>query len=120
MSLRLAKPELLIKHAQALGDLAKIESIEAGGRDGICATAVVRGQEIYIPLEGVIDVDAERSRLDKELAKSAKDVGSLEKRLGNQGFVARAPADVVAEFQTKLAGARDRQASLQEARAQLA
>ena len=119
LRLRGADVALLQRHGSALRDLAKVVSIEAGGREGVCATAVVRGQELYIPLEGVIDIDAERERLDKELQKSDKDIGSLEKRLGNQGFVAKAPEHVVQGFREKLEAARERREALAAARAQL-
>ena len=110
------KPELLQTHIQALRDLCRVESVEKSGRKGACATAVVQGQELYIPLEGVIDIDAEIERLNKELGKSEKDIASLEKRLGNPGFTDRAPAHVVAEFTQKLDSARDKCSRLSDAR----
>ncbi|MCK6506073.1 valine--tRNA ligase [Myxococcota bacterium] len=108
-------PSALLRHAQALRDLAKVTQIRQGGREGACATAVVRGVDIYIPLQGLVDVAAEQARLDKELQKSAKDVDGLDKRLSNPGFTSKAPPEVVAEFQEKLAAARERQARLQAA-----
>ena len=119
LALRGADVVALKKHASAMRDLAKVVDIAQGGREGICATAVVNGAELYIPLEGVIDIEAERDRLDKELQKSEKDISALEKRLGNQGFVAKAPVEVVQGFEEKLASARERRASLASARAQL-
>jgi valyl-tRNA synthetase len=110
------EPELLKRHLQALRDLCRVESVEESGRKGACATAVVAGQELYIPLEGVIDIEAEVERLGKELSKSEKDIASLEKRLGNPGFTQRAPAHVVTEFTQKLDSARDKRARLSEAR----
>ena len=101
-------------------DLARVVDIAEGDRAGVCATAVVRGRELYIPLEGVIDIAAERARLDKELAKSDKDIGALTKRLGNTGFVAKAPAKVVEGFRVKLETARERRAALAAARENLA
>jgi len=118
LPLRAESVELFDKHAQALADLAGIGSIVSGGREGACATAVVRGREVYLPLEGIIDLDAERSRLDKQIAKTSKDVKGLSRRL-NPGFKAKAPAHVVAEFEEKLAQAGERLATLQAARAQL-
>ena len=58
---------------------------------------MVRGNELHIPLEGVIDIEEERQRLDKD-HKSDKDIASLEKRLNNPGFTNRAPAHVVANL----------------------
>ena len=84
------------------------------------ATAVVKGAELVIPLEGVVDLDAERARLDKEIAKVGKDVQDLERRLGNAGFVAKAPEHVVNGFREKLAAANAKLENLQEARGALA
>jgi valyl-tRNA synthetase len=107
------------KHGRALADLAGVGTVRTGGREGICATAVVRGAELYLPLEGIIDLDAERARLDKQINKTGKDVKGLSRRL-NPGFKAKAPAHVVAEFEAKLAAAQERLTSLEHARSQLA
>jgi valyl-tRNA synthetase len=116
---RMAEPGPLMRHQGALRDLAGIEPLEQGGREGLCATAVVRGQELILPLDGVIDVAAERERLGRDIDKTSKDLAQLEAKLANNDFVARAPADVVAGFQTKLAAARERLAALGAARALL-
>jgi valyl-tRNA synthetase len=109
---------LLQKYAQAFLDLAGVGEVLHGKREGACATAVVRGQELYLSLEGVIDLDAERVRLDKQIQKTEKDVHGLSRRL-NPGFKAKAPAHVVAEFEAKLQVARDRLGTLQAARERL-
>lgn len=116
---RTAETSLLNKHAQALKDLAGVHEIIEGGRQGVCATAVVDGQQLFIPLEGVIDIGAERERLDKVLAKAENDVNSLEKRLSNSRYVERAPAHVVQESRDKLAAARVRLEKLRAARTNL-
>ena len=116
LTLRMADPGSLRAHGLGLRDLARVTEVIEGGREGVCATAVVEGQDVYIPLEGVIDIDAEKARLDKEIGKSAKDVKGLRKRL-NPGFRAKAPADVVAGFEDKLKTAEDRLARLEVARA---
>ena len=69
-----------------------------------------------VPLDGVVDFDAELQRLDKVLAKVDKDVSQLEKRLANKGFAMRAPPEVVADVQNKLDSARGRQSKLQASR----
>ena len=57
---------------------------------------------LFLPLEGLIDVEAEKSRLSKELEKLAKEVEKVEKKLSNKGFVDRAPAEVVEEHRQRL------------------
>ena len=77
-------------------------------------TGVVNGVEIYLPLKGLIDVDKEVARLNKEMATLEKEVSRLEKKLGNQGFLAKAPAEVVAGEQEKLKGYQEKQAAVKE------
>ncbi|MCU9600922.1 valine--tRNA ligase [Pallidibacillus thermolactis] len=58
-------------------------------------TAVVSGAEIYLPLEGLIDIEEEIARLEKELEKLNKEVERVEKKLSNENFVSKAPKAVV-------------------------
>ena len=115
------KSGILSNHLAALQHLCGIEgvSILDGERPSQSATAVVEGAELIIPLAGVVDLDAERGRLDKEIAKAAKDISDLERRLGNKGFVAKAPAHVVDGFREKLAAAGEKATQLKAARGQL-
>ena len=59
--------------------------------------------EILIPLEGLIDKDAEIARLDKEIVKLDKIIKQSSGKLSNENYVAKAPADVVAKEREKLA-----------------
>jgi valyl-tRNA synthetase len=75
--------------------------------------------EIYLPLEGLIDVEAEKIRLSKEIARIEQEVIKCETKLGNESFVARAPAEVVeqerariVEWQGKLVQLREMLAGL--------
>jgi valyl-tRNA synthetase len=58
-------------------------------------TAVVSGAEIYLPLEGLIDIEEEIARLEKELEKLNKEVERVEKKISNENFVSKAPKAVV-------------------------
>ena len=58
--------------------------------------------ELFLPLEGLVDVDAERSRINKELEKISKEIAKSEAKLGNPGFVDRAPAQVVDQERARL------------------
>ena len=108
----------LSKHARAMQDLAG--STVVASAEGPASVAVIAGHECRIPLEGVVDVGEEVVRLVKEIDKVAKDVHQLESRLANPKFVARAPDDVVADFQDKLASARTRLVLLRDNHARLA
>jgi valyl-tRNA synthetase len=66
-------------------------------------TAVVTGAEIILPLAGLLNVEEEIARLSKEQTKLQGEVDRIEKKLGNEGFVAKAPAKVIDEEKAKLA-----------------
>ena len=58
--------------------------------------------EVYLPLEGLIDVEAEKVRLAREIGKLQQELARSEAKLGNESFVARAPAEVVAQENARL------------------
>ncbi|PGZ98715.1 valine--tRNA ligase [Bacillus wiedmannii] len=58
-------------------------------------TAIVSGAELFLPLADLINLDEERARLEKEFEKFDKEVERVQKKLSNQGFVAKAPAAVI-------------------------
>jgi valyl-tRNA synthetase len=58
-------------------------------------STIVTGAELFLPLAGLINMDEEIARLEKELEKFNKEVERVQKKLSNQGFVAKAPADVI-------------------------
>ncbi len=84
------------------------------------AAAMVGGVEVYVPLEGLIDIDKEIARLRKEEQNLVKEVERVTKKLQNENFLAKAPAEVVAkerekekEYREKLAKVRERIALLE-------
>ena len=68
-----------------------------------CASAVVKGCDIFIPLEGLIDIGVERARIEKELSRLLNSFNGVRKKLENENFVSKAPADVIEKEKTKLA-----------------
>ncbi|TVY12044.1 valine--tRNA ligase [Paenibacillus cremeus] len=71
-------------------------------------TGIVTGAELYLPLAGLIDIAQEITRLEKELQTLHGEVDRIEKKLSNQGFVAKAPAKVIEEEKAKLADYADK------------
>jgi len=71
--------------------------------------------ELLVPLSGLIDIAAEKTRLERDAAKADKEIQALEKKLGNAAFVERAPAEVVAEVRARLADETTRVARLRAA-----
>ena len=83
------------------------QGIEAPGQS---MSAVVTGAVLYLPLQGLIDIDAERARLEKELEKWAKEVKLVQGKLSNERFVSKAPEAVVAEERAKEQDYREKHA----------
>ncbi len=80
----------------SLAKLSSIEWLDASKTLPASATALCNQLEMYIPLAGLIDVDAEKKRLQKEIDKLEKDLEKSETKLNNPNFVDRAPKEVVA------------------------
>ncbi len=76
---------------------------------------LIRGEVAALPLEGVIDLDAERARLAKEIQKLDVDVGKIDAKLGNADFIRRAPEEVVEEQRERREEALARKAKMEEA-----
>ncbi len=83
------------------------------------APAVVGDLRLFIPLEGLVDLGAERTRLDKEIKRIEVEIAKCQGKLGNDNFVANAPEDVVAQerqrlsdFSTQLGGLRQQRERL--------
>jgi len=71
--------------------------------------------EVVVPLVGLVDMEAEKKRIQKDIAKADKEVQSIEKKLGNEKFLARAPKEVVEEQHRRLAEEKQRGVLLREA-----
>jgi valyl-tRNA synthetase len=76
---------------------------------------VVRGEVAALPLKGVIDLAAERARLDKEIAKADADIKRVDAKLANEKFMANAPEEIVEEEREKREEALARKAKIAEA-----
>ena len=74
---------------------------------------------MYIPLSEVIDFEKEKARLGAEMKKNEAEIERLEKKLSNEGFVAKAPAQVIEGERAKLAKYLETRASLADALAKL-
>ncbi len=97
------------EHADLLKFLARLESIELlgiGAEAPESASALVDSMQLLIPMAGLIDKGAEIKRLDKEIHRLSDEINRLSKKLGNEGFTAKAPEAVVAQEQQKLDDAK--------------
>ncbi|MEE9287961.1 MAG: valine--tRNA ligase [Bacteroidota bacterium] len=104
--------------------LARVDKSEAGlnmAKPLHAASAVVNGQEVYVPLEGLIDLDVERKRLGREISRIERILEGTRRKLAKTEFVKKAPPDIVeserqkeASFRTTLEKLRRNYQSLQE------
>jgi valyl-tRNA synthetase len=83
------------------------------------ATAVLEGVTAVVPLAGLFDLDAERVRLQKQIDDASAEAGRIEAKLANEQFRAKAPPQVVATEQERLAAARARLEGLRASLAEL-
>ncbi|WP_137974083.1 valine--tRNA ligase [Pseudomonas sp. F(2018)] len=106
-----------------LNKLAKLESVRvlaAGEEAPMSATALVGEMQVLVPMAGLIDKDAELARLDKEIQRLQGEVQRVGGKLANEGFVAKAPAEVLDKERAKLAEAEQALAKLVEQREKIA
>ena len=106
---------------EAIRRLARASDVRpmAGDIPKGSAQAVLDDTTIVLPLEGLIDLAAERARLTKERDRLAAEAGKMRQKLANADFVARAPEEIVAENRERLANAESESARLTEALSRL-
>ncbi len=83
------------------------------------AHAVTRGVEIFVPLKGLIDIDREIARQEKEMVAVEKDLARVRGKLSNPGFLAKAPASVVEKEKAKEEELSGKQSAIRERLAML-
>ena len=88
-------------YLQRLARVTSLSFIEGSGRPPLAASAVVDGEELYVPLEGLIDIDLERERLRKEIDRIKGMLDGIRAKLANPAFVGKAPGPVVAKEREK-------------------
>jgi valyl-tRNA synthetase len=96
--------------------LARLEGISFADRVPAGAAQIVHGEAIIaLPLAGLIDLAAERTRLEKEVARIGADVDQIARRLANDGFIAKAPEHVLEETRERKAELEHRRQKLSDA-----
>jgi len=107
----------LNNNTQFLSKLAKLDSItwlDETEEAPLASTQLVGNMEVLVPMAGLIDLDAELARLNKEIEKLEKEINKLSGKLGNEKFVANAPAEVVNKEKEKLEKAESSLMQLKE------
>jgi valyl-tRNA synthetase len=98
-----ARAERWAEFIKRLARVSEISSAASAPQGAV--QFLVRGEVAALPLKGVVDLAAERARLDKEMAKADADIKRVDAKLSNENFVARAPEEVVEEEKEKRAEA---------------
>ena len=100
----------------ALTRLARLDSVDYVSDVPRDAAQLVLGEATFIlPLAGVIDIAVERARLQKEIAREESEIEKIDRKLGNEQFVAKAPEEVIEEQRTRRTEATERRARIAEA-----
>ncbi|NLF46434.1 MAG: valine--tRNA ligase, partial [Syntrophomonadaceae bacterium] len=96
---------MLVDNLSYIREMANVSEITAGqelARVPQAVSAITAAAEIYVPLEGIIDVDKELVRLNKELQSTLKDIEKSEAKLNNEQFLSRAPQEVISKEKAKV------------------
>ncbi|HPF46088.1 MAG: valine--tRNA ligase [Alphaproteobacteria bacterium] len=112
----------LATQGEELKRLARLENIDTldGAAPSGAISVVVGEATYYLPLSGVIDIEAEKARLSKNLEKLEKEIAAVAGRLNNENFVAKAPDHVIAENKKGLEDAREKAEKINQALERLA
>jgi len=92
------------RHAALISRLARLSELGHAGHtvpEG-AVQDVLGSATLVLALAGVIDIEQEKARLEKEIAKLDGEIGKFEKKLANEGFLAKAPEEVIAEQRARL------------------
>jgi valyl-tRNA synthetase len=87
---------------RSLSPAESVTIVSSADRPSECAVAVLPDVEIILPLEGLIDQEAERAKQRKTLADLERQISAVQAKLGTESFVSRAPAEVVGQTRGKL------------------
>ena len=100
-----SKGKLIKEHLSFIKNLAYVQSFEVSEstqKPDCAATGVLEDIEIFVPLKGVIDLDAEVHRLEKKLQKIEKDMIIINKKLNNADFIQKAPDKIIKKEKEKI------------------
>ncbi len=107
---------LIEKNRDLIANLARLNDISVDAalmRPKAAATILVDGATLFVLLEGIIDFAQEQMRLEKEIGKLSKELSGMNKKLGNEDFLKKAPADVVDGVREKHAAMLEKQHALE-------
>ncbi len=101
-------------YIESLGKADSVIISDSVTKPKSAATAVAQDVEIFLPLKGVIDFAEEEKRLKKEIGKTMKDLDSVNKKLSNEDFLAKAPEDIIEKEKVKAGDLKEKQGKLEK------
>ena len=108
--------QIIASHQDLIINLARLNSLaieNVGQKPKSSATAVVKSASIFVSLEGIIDFGKEATRLEKEIQKLAAELTVVAKKLGNEKFLSKAPADIIEKVRQKQGAILEKQQKIQ-------
>ncbi|WP_306303929.1 valine--tRNA ligase [Desulfosarcina cetonica] len=108
--------ETIEKNSLLITNLARLTEIRIAmdaQRPKAAATVLIEGATLFVMLEGIIDFAQEQARLQKEIVKLTKELSGMNKKLGNEDFLKKAPPEVVAGVREKHAAMLEKQHALE-------
>jgi valyl-tRNA synthetase len=109
--------QILADNVDYISTLARLDALSLGedmAKPSGAATAVVAGIEIYIPLADIIDINKERLRLEKEIAKLGEELKKVEVKLNNKEFMHKAPIAEIDRVKSKAVEIKENKQKLEE------
>jgi valyl-tRNA synthetase len=107
--------ETIQQYGNIITHLARLDHLAVslpGERPKAAATAIVEGATIYVPLEGILDLSKEIQRMEKEIGKLNGELSGISKKLSNDDFLGKAPADIIEKVKEKHAALSEKQQNL--------
>ncbi len=111
---------LIAPHREAIETLARVRplgiarSLEVKPPGNEAVVLVLSNTEVVLPLRGMVDIEVEKGKLQKEISSGEAEAERLQKKLADEAFVSRAPATIVAKEKQRLADSNEKLARLKE------
>ncbi|MGE5418272.1 MAG: valine--tRNA ligase [Acidobacteriota bacterium] len=112
------KADLLEKATEYVLGMANLKAFKVVGEDAAAPEQALMAHlgdvEVWVPLEGMIDIEKETARLNKELQALEQEIGRISGKLANEGFVSKAPPEIIEKEKARLAEAQTKKEGISQ------